>query len=251
MHEAAEILADDVPESARFAWVDGDAGDLGVPEPQRWLAWRADRSSLTPFGPEYAPGAGTVSVASLGPPADAVDKWVDDVRLLGATHIVTGNGEKAALLDGHERLAPLLGTERLAVWRIESRPDSPTGGLTITGVSRIVDHGVNRYDVEVIRDADGPVEFALGWSPGWELRVDGEPVDTYRSPFGRLEAELTEGRHDVELRFVESTAGPIGRVVTVLALLAAIVWWIRQRRRSTRSDPVADTGSKSPATARR
>lgn len=251
LHEGAEILAADVPESARFAWVDGDSGDLGVPEPQRWLAWKADVSSLTPFGPEYAPGSGTVSVASNGPPADAVDKWVDDVRLLGATHIATGNGEKAALLVGHDRLEPLLDTERLAIWRIESRPGSPTGGLTITGVSRVVGYGVNRYDVEVVREADGPVEFALGWSPAWELRVDGERVDAYESPFGRLEAEMTAGRHDVELRFVESPAGPAGRIVTLLALLAALGWSLRQRRRSTRSEPVADTGSKSPATARK
>ena len=251
LHEAASILSGDVPDSARFAWVDGNSGDLGVPEPQRWLAWKADRNSLTPFGPEYAPGSGTVSVASNGPPADAVDKWVDDVRLLGATHIATGNEDKALLLEGHERLTSLLDTDRLDVWRIETRPDSPTGGLTITGSSTIVDHGVNRYELDVVREVDGPVEFALGWSPSWKILVDGEAVEAYESPFGRLETRMTAGRHEVELRFEESAAGPAGRTVTVLAMLAALGWWLRQRRRSTRNEPVADTGSKSPATARR
>ena len=251
MHRAATILADEVPDSARYAWIDGDSGDLGVPEPQRWLAWKADRNSLTPFGPEYAPGAGTVSVASNGPPSAAVDKWIDDVRLLGATHIATGNEGKAALLDGHERLTTLLDTEVLDVWRIEPAPGAPIGSLVITGESQVVDHDVNHYVVDVRRDAPGPAEFALGYSPGWEATVDGEPVDTAKSTFGRLEVDLQAGDHVVELRFREPASGPIGRIITLAGVAAAVAWWWRQRRRSTRSEPVAETGSKSPATARR
>ncbi len=251
LHEVAAILADDVPDSARYAWIDGESGDLGVPEPQRWLAWKAARSSLTPFGPEYAPGSGTVSVASNGPTPEGVDKWIDDVRLLGATHIVTGNEDKAALLVDHPALTSLFRSERLAVWRIEPAPGKPTGGLTITGESEIVGYETNRYDVDVVRDADGPVEFALGYSPAWKVAVDGKRVEAEQSDFGRLQVEMVAGTHDLELRFEEAPAGPIGRLVTLLALVVATAWWWNQRRRRTRSEPVADSGSKSPATARR
>ncbi|WP_436794930.1 hypothetical protein [Actinospongicola halichondriae] len=250
LQAAARILADDVPDSARFAWIDGGTNDLGVPEPQRWLAWKADRSSTTPFGPEYAPGSGTVSVASNGPPDEAVEPWIDDVRLLGATHIVTGNDEKAALLHGNERLRPLLESDSLSLWRIESRPDRPTGTLALTGRSQIVGYDLDTYDVMVERDSDGPVEFALGYSPSWHATVDGETVDVGRSIHGRVEIELGSGDHDVTLRFRESAAGPAGRAITGISVLAAAGWWI-QRRRRTRSEPVAETGSKSPATARR
>lgn len=251
LRAAAQILADDVPDSARFAWVDGRSHDLGVPEPQRWLAWKADRSSLTPFGPEYAPGSGTVSVASNGPPRAAVDEWIDDVRLLGATHIVTGNEEKAALLRGSEHLEPLLESEVVALWRIASRPDRPTGTLALTGISRVVGHDVNRYDVEVVRDVTGPVEFALGYSPSWHATVDGRETVVRRSAHGRVELDLASGTHAVELRFREGVDGPAARAVSGLSLVVAVGWWGRQRRRRTRSEPVAETGSKSPATARR
>lgn len=251
MHDAATILADGVPDSARYAWIDGRSNDLGVPEPQRWLAWKADRNSLTPFGPEYAPGSGTVSVASNGPSPEGVDKWIDDVRLLGASHIATGNEEKAALLDGNERLTPLLDTESLVVWRIEPAPGAPVGSLVITGESEVVDQDVNRYVVDVRRSTPGPAEMALGYSPGWDATVDGEPTATAASVFGRLEVELPAGDHTVELRFHEPASGPIGRSITFVGIVLALAWTLRQRRRSTRSEPVAETASKSPETARR
>ena len=251
LHEAAEILASGVPDSARYAWIDGASGDLGVPEPQRWLAWKAGRNSLTPFGPEYAPGSGTVSVASNGPSPGGVDTWIDDVRLLGATHIATGNEDKAALLAGHQRLTALLDSDVLDVWRIEPAPGAPTGSLTVSGESRIVDHGLNRYVVEVRRDTPGPTEVALGYSPGWRATVDGEAVTPTESRFGRLEIDVPAGDHVVELRFREPVSGPLGRSVTLVGVVVALAWWWRQRRRSTRSEPVAETGSKSPEMARR
>lgn len=251
LQEVAAILADEVPDSGRFAWIDGDADDLGVPEPQRWLAWKAERSSLTPFGPEYAPGSGSVSVASNGPSPDGVGSWIDDVRRLGATHVATGNQDKAALLVGHQALTSLFHSGRLAVWRVEPAPGKPTNGMTIAGASQIVGYDTNRYDVEVVRDRDGPVEFALGWSPAWKVTVDGTRVDSERSSVGRVEVDMVAGAHDVELRFEEGAAGPIGRLVTLAAIVVATGWWRIQRRRRTRSEPVADSGSKSPATARR
>ncbi len=255
LREVASILAAGVPDSARYAWIDGESEDLGVPEPQRWLAWKADRSSLTPFGPEYAPGSATVSVASNGPPADGAERWIDDVRLLGATHIVTGNEDKARLLGGDDRLTTLFESDHISLWRIEPTPGRPTGSLVTTGVSEVVGHDLDRYDVEVTREADGPAEFALGYSPAWTATVDSSAAAVEQSSFGRVEIDLPAGTHLVELRFEESPAGPFGRAITVVALiLAAVVTGRRRRgqaRRSTRSDPVAETGSKSPATARR
>lgn len=237
LHDAAVILADEVPDSARYAWIDGESGDLGVPEPQRWLAWKADRNSLTPFGPEYAPGSGTVSIASNGPPPEDVDKWIDDVRLLGASHIATGNEDKAALLDGNDRLTTRLDTDRLDVWRIEPAPGAPIGSLVITGESQVVDHGVNRYVVDVRRGAPGHAEMALGYSPGWEATVDGAPAATAESVFGRLEVDLPAGDHTVELHFREPASGPIGRAISVVGVAIALAWWWRQRRRTSRKNP--------------
>lgn len=252
MHEAAAILEDEVPEGARFAWVDGNSNGMGVPEPQRWLAWKSNRPSTTPFGPEYAPGSASTQVASQGPGDGDVDAWIDAVRQLGVTHIATADDEVTAVrLEGNPRLDQRLARDFLFVWRIEPAPSKPVGSIIPALEAEVVEADVNRYVIDVGRPDDEAVEIALGYSPGWEARIDGREVEVRRSAGDRVEIDLPAGDHRVELSFVEPLAGPAGRSVSVATALGAVVWWWRQRRRSTRSDPVAETGSKSPATARR
>lgn len=256
LFEAADILGDEVPDSARYGWIDGDSGDLGVPEPQRWLTWKSGRNSQTPFVIETAPGASAVGFVSRGP-IDAGDagRWIARTRRLGITHVATGNSVKAAMLAGHRDLTPLLEHDSLVIWRIEARPGAPTGSIVPASAARIVDHDGDTYviDITVDRSMGEPTPLALGYSPGWSASIDGENVDVTRSNDDRVAIVLPEGDHRVALRFDEEPPGPVGRAIATATLVLAggRTFRRRQARRNTRSEPVAETGSKSPEMARR
>jgi hypothetical protein len=61
--------------------------------------------------------------------------------------------------------------------------------------------------------------------PGWRATVDGKPAPVGRADFNLLGVALPQGARSVELRFDDS-AYLKGRVITLVALLAAVLLWV-------------------------
>lgn len=111
---------------------------------------------------------------------------------------------------------------------------SPTDLPPAQGVNVTV-HTADAFEVSasVTSQSDSFLRFATFYFPGWEVRIDGTPQESYPSTnLGLLTVDLPAGEHEVELVWRGTTlqqwAGTIS-LVTVLGL-ALFCWGIGQRR---------------------
>lgn len=108
---------------------------------------------------------------------------------------------------------------------------------------------VNRYDpgaIDLELDAPAPAGSALvvseNFYPGWTAEVDGKPALTARANFTLIGVDLPAGARKVSLRF-DSAPYQTGKLVTLLTLGAAALWWIlglmadRRQRSAVLSTP--------------
>lgn len=217
MWAAADTLSQIVDDGDRFAYVESDVDQIGVPAPGRWLGWASGRTNLGPFGTEYAPGAGLTTLVFDPPGVSSVDEWVERVARLGVTHLVAGDPETAAVLAVDSDLRLVAEHDPVTVWEIEG-----------THPFKVVEHERERMVLEVGgTDDDGGIELPVGYSPGWTASVDGVPRPLERSDDGRLTIVLAPGEERIELTWTLPGAHLFGRIVTLatLALLAGLALW--------------------------
>ena len=95
------------------------------------------------------------------------------------------------------------------------------------------------FGVEISNYVPGSIDLALqgpapagstlivseNYYPGWTAQVDGQPATVRRADFTLIGVELPAGARTVRLRFT-SEAYESGKLLTVLALGAALLWWI-------------------------
>ncbi len=76
------------------------------------------------------------------------------------------------------------------------------------------------------------VQFYVYYFPGWEARVDGQPV-AFRpeGPQALLTFDVPAGEHHLQLRFVDTPMGQWGKIVSLAALVVTAVMAIVGRRR--------------------
>lgn len=106
---------------------------------------------------------------------------------------------------------------------------------------------VTRFEpgaIDITLDGPAPTGSALvvseNYYPGWTATVDGQPATTARADFTLIGVELPTGAKQVQLRF-DSAPYHTGKLVTLLALGAALLWWVlgaaMDRRRSVGPAP--------------
>ena len=95
------------------------------------------------------------------------------------------------------------------------------------------------FAVKVTRYQPGAIDLTLGrpapsgsalivsenFYPGWTATVDGKPATIARADYTLIGVELPTGATSVTLRF-DSTPYHTGKLLTLLALGAALLWWI-------------------------
>ena len=91
---------------------------------------------------------------------------------------------------------------------------------------------VSRYEpgaIDLTLDAPAPAGSALivseNFYPGWRATVDGREVSPARADLTLIGVELPAGARTVTLRF-DSAPYETGKLVTLLALGAACLWWM-------------------------
>jgi hypothetical protein len=128
-------------------------------------------------------------------------------------------------------LNPLFDVKRVAIFStassIEARPvNSPLPEPVPFGIE------VTKYQagaIDITLDEPAPSGSALvvseNFYPGWTARVDGKPATIARADYSLIGVELPTGATSVQLRF-DSAPYHTGKLLTVLALGAALLWWI-------------------------
>jgi len=128
-------------------------------------------------------------------------------------------------------LNPLFDVKRVAIFStassIEARPvNSPLPEPVPFGIE------VTKYQagaIDITLDEPAPSGSALvvseNFYPGWTARVDGKPATIARADYSLIGVELPTGAKSVQLRF-DSAPYHTGKLLTVLALGAALLWWI-------------------------
>ncbi len=68
--------------------------------------------------------------------------------------------------------------------------------------------------------------------PGWEAFVDNKPVSiSYNNPTGLIEFLLSEGKHEVQIRFGETPLRMLADAVSGVSLLTLLIWSVIKRKR--------------------
>lgn len=96
-------------------------------------------------------------------------------------------------------------------------------------VLRHYSHG-HSFGGEVLLASAGTVQVRLLHFPGWQVRVDGQPV-THRvsPPYGLIEFDLPAGRHHIDVRMGGTPVRTTGALISGITLAALIGLWFFSR----------------------
>jgi hypothetical protein len=242
MFTTAAYLHDHVPVGARFVVHDapGQRYDLGVETPARWLGWKADRDEVNAFVPEVAPGPNLIRLVGEPLAPASVDTWVEEVRQLAVTHIVTWDDADREALETSPNLQEVLRSGLIAVFAITPRPGHPVGSLL--NMSAVTDQRVDDSHVsanyKLANSSD--IEVAIGWSPKGHATVDGHDVPVHRSATNDLLLSLPAGTHHVVLHFTDDFADTLGLAITIITVTLLVI-----RGYAPRSDKTSSLTSSS------
>jgi hypothetical protein len=93
-------------------------------------------------------------------------------------------------------------------------------------------HGGASEELLVTSSGTMRLQFYTYWFPGWEVRVDGELVESWpEGPNGLITFDVPAGEHGVELRMTENTVPRrVGGILSGLSLLVTMALLLGQRR---------------------
>ncbi len=117
------------------------------------------------------------------------------------------------------------------------------GGATASGVrtAEVTDYRPNRVTVAVDGDG-GTLVLADVWYPGWECRLDGQPVSLYRADYLFRATRVPPGRHEVSFVFAPASYR-YGQWISLSALsLLAVGVLLLGGKTLVRGRAKADTG---------
>jgi hypothetical protein len=78
----------------------------------------------------------------------------------------------------------------------------------------------------------GVVQVRVYEHPGWQARIDGEPVAHRVSPpYGLIELDVPAGRHTIELRMGSTPIRTVSAVISVATLGMLILLWALSRKK--------------------
>ncbi len=142
-------------------------------------------------------------------------------------------------------LNPLFDVKRVAIFdtasSIQTRPvNSPMPEPVPFGVA------VTRYEagaIDITLGGSAPAGSGLvvseNYYPGWTATVDGKPASIARADYTLIGVELPTGAKSVRLRF-DSAPYHTGKLLTLLALGAALLWWFIGFALDRKAGTVAD-----------
>ena len=111
--------------------------------------------------------------------------------------------------------------------------------LAANQLEHVVEEG-NHISGDIQADQAGTLLLTIPYDEGWTVKVDGEPVSSYRVGDALTGVDLTEGHHSIEMNFVPSGLEPgslISVVCIILYLFSALLeQYIQKKKEQKRQD---------------
>jgi len=249
MQEAAGILRAAVPEGARFA-VERDYPDeiarTGIINPDRWLAWASGRNVLNVFSIESTIASGlafeTERFDEKGP-----GEVADALGRLGVSHVVTVSPATADRFRSSPRFRTVWVEAPMGIFAllpVAGRPDPVSLLATDAPASATLERAAtNELQIRFQAREATRATVATAWSPKWDARLDGAPVDIGRTTDGLIAVSLPAGDHELELTFGPDAWDRLGQLSTLVTVLLLGAWVLRRRSVRRRSPSGSDGGA--------
>jgi hypothetical protein len=244
LQHAAVVLRRDVPDGARFVTQREYPGEVlrtGVLLPPTWLARASGRGSLNGWNLESSSTPEPDLEPDLYLGRRRADTQADVLSRLGVSHVVTTGDPFADALAESDRFELVWREPPIAIFAIRPRAGQPDPAALVAtaapATARLRRADPERLRIRVDASAATPATVAVAWSPKWDGRVDGRPVELGHTADGLISVRLPAGRSTLELDYGPDGWDRLGvgiSVLTVVALFAfgALALW---RRRASSS----------------
>jgi len=250
MRDAARALSRLVPDGARFAterYFPEEIGRTKVSNPDRWLAWASNRSTLNNFNVESS-----VSGAAAYEPEHIRDRppavVADSLSRLGVTHLVTLSDQADNTLRASPRFDLDWAEPPVSIFRVLPREGQPPPGALVTAPSSIAARLRHAAPEHVTIDigsvvSSTTVDVAIAWSPKWHATVDGRRTRVFRATDGLMQIRLPAGARRLKLDFGLDRWDYLGLLVTMVTIAGGSGWLVRTAVRRNRLLRPATEGS--------
>ncbi|MBC5763639.1 YfhO family protein [Ramlibacter albus] len=192
--------------------------------------WFAYRNELAfPLGVVHTKQVTAAEMASLSSLPIERARWLKDLALVNAVVVDTPMPQLGGRFD-------LAAVADKGVVNVPEHYLQPAQALQRTGL-QVTQFSDDHFKGTIHPDAPGILVFSIPASRGWQLRIDGQPVDWMTANFGMIAAPVTAGKLEVEMRYRLPGLVP-GLLLGALAV--AVLVLLQRRRRATR-EPTAPT----------
>jgi hypothetical protein len=182
-----------------------------VSEWRRWqllnVHYVLDRRDLDGQGLERVHEEGDVKVYRVTDPFPRA--WV-----VGVAEAIPDDAGALARLDASDF------NPRQAALLAEGPPLALPGPLSGTS-AHVIDFAPNRIALDVVSPANGLLVLSEIYYPGWEARIDGEPVPVLRANYLLRAIPVPQGQHYVEV-FYDPLSFKVGAVITAVTLVGLV-----------------------------
>ena len=229
-----------VPPGARFATQRLPAQEralTGMSHPDLWLAWATGANTLNIYNLESSVVFEPVYEAEHlndRPPAEVAER----LARLGVSHLAVIDTLDVPGLMSSAAFSPVWADGTMAILQVHPAAGQPAPSALVTASSPIsaslVAADPQHLVVETAASESTLATFAIGWSPKWRVSVDGTPVPAAPSEDQLVQVALPAGPATVTLDYAIDGADIVGRALTALSLVAAIVALVLSRRHHVR-----------------
>lgn len=213
LNALAHDLGEEVPDGYRYAFAEAPRVGFGVPEPSRYLGWKAGVGDLSIFGPEWAPGSDVSFQIYTALSHENVQGWLASMKNARVSHLVSGNENSKTLFANRGDLQQVATHGNLAIWEL-------IGPRQVA----IANSSPNRLALTVTANADNEtVAMPIGYSPGWQ--VDGYSLG--RSENGRLTVVVPQGTSHIVLHWQLPRVHTYAWLLTFVGMCALLIFFMR------------------------
>jgi hypothetical protein len=114
---------------------------------------------------------------------------------------------------------------------LNGEPLTTAGIIAGQGVVEMLHHGGASDTVQVVASTPVTLQFYTYDYPGWQVRLDDQPVPHRpEPPYGLITVDVPAGEHIVQLRMGNTPPRLLGTLLSGLALLliAGLIFWPRR-----------------------
>jgi hypothetical protein len=243
LQRAATELRRVVPDGARFVTQRDYPGEVlrtGVLLPATWLARASGRDSLNGWNLESSSTPEPDLEPDLYLGHRPAGMQADVLSRLGVSHVVTTGDPFADALAASDRFELVWRASPIAIFALRSVPGQPEPAALVAtaapATARVTRADPERLRIHVDASIGTPATVAVAWSPKWQGRVDGRPVELEQTSDGLIEVRLRAGRNTLELDYGPDGWDRLGVAVSALTLLLVAALGVRSvlRRRRQR-----------------